>query len=140
LSAEQSRKRPVVIVVSAMSGVTDLLIETTKHAEAGNRPGRDENIRQLEQRHVQSCRELLPEGKQKPVLDGIHELIGEFQRITDGMLMLNDRPPRSIDEAIAIGERLSTLLMAAYLNTHATKAVAVNAVELLVTDAVFGNA
>src|SRR5437899_1814364 len=81
LSAEQSRKRPVVIVVSAMSGVTDLLIETTKHAEAGNRPGRDENIRQLEQRHVQSCRELLPEGKQKPVLDGIHELIGEFQRI-----------------------------------------------------------
>ncbi|HKW97963.1 MAG TPA: aspartate kinase [Bryobacteraceae bacterium] len=140
LSAEQKRKRPVVIVVSAMSGITDLLIETTRHAEAGDRHGRDENIRKLEERHVQACRQLLPAAKQKPVLAGIRELIGEFQRITHGMLMLNDRPPRSVDEAIAIGERLSALMIAASLNAGETKAEAVNAAELIVTDAVFGSA
>ena len=140
LSAEQKRKRSVVIVVSAMSGITDLLIETTKHAEAGDRAGRDANIRKIEERHIQACRELLPAARQKPVMAGIRELVGEFQRITHGMLMLNDRPPRSVDEAIAIGERLSALMIAACLNAEATKAEAVNAAELIVTDAVFGSA
>src|SRR5215472_3672561 len=113
LSAEHKRKRPVVIVVSAMSGITDLLIETTKHAEAVDRAGRDANIRKLEERHVQACQEMLPAAKQKTALAGIRELVGEFERVTHGMLMLNDRPPRSVDEAMAIGERLSALLVAA---------------------------
>jgi aspartokinase len=39
LSAEQRKKRPLVIVVSAMSGVTDLLLDATKHAEAGDPKG-----------------------------------------------------------------------------------------------------
>ncbi len=140
LSAEQKRKRPVVIVVSAMSGTTDLLIETTKHAEAGDRAGRDANIRKIEERHLQACAELLPVARRKPVTAGIRELVGEFQRITHGMLMLNDRPPRSVDEAIAIGERLSALMMAACLNAEGTKAEALNAAGLIVTDAVFGSA
>src|SRR5258707_114773 len=129
LSAAQKRKRPVVIVVSAMSGVTDLLIETTKHAEAGDRAGLAANIRKLEERHTKACRDLLPAAKQRPVLTGIHDLMGEFQRITQGMLMLNDRPPRSVDEAIAIGERLSALMIAACLNAEGTKAEAVNAAQ-----------
>jgi aspartate kinase len=140
LSAAQKHKRPVVIVVSAMSGITDLLIETTKHAEAGDQAGLAANIQKLEERHTQACRELLPAAKQKPVLAGIRELVGELQRITQGMLMLNDRPPRSVDEAIAIGERLSALTIAACLNAEGTKAEAVNAAHLIVTDAVFGSA
>jgi len=140
ISAEQKRRRPVLIVVSAMSGVTDLLIETTKHAEGGDKAGRDANIRKLEEKHVQACRELLPAAKQKPVLAGIQKLVGEFDRITHGMLMLGDRPPRSVDEAIAIGERLSALMIAAFLNSAGTKAEAVNAADAIVTDAVFGSA
>ena len=140
LSAGQKSKRPVVIVVSAMSGITDLLIETTKHAEAGDLAGRDGNIRKLEERHTQACSELLSAEKQKPVLAGIRKLVAEFERITHGMLMLKDRPPRSVDEAIAIGERLSALMIAAFLNAEGTKAEAVNAAELIVTDAVFGSA
>jgi len=54
--------------------------------------------------------------------------------------MLGDRPPRSIDEAVAIGERLSAMLIAEHLTVEGTPAVAVNAWELVVTDAVFGNA
>ncbi len=140
LSAGQKSKRPVVIVVSAMSGITDLLIETTRHAEGGDRAGLGMNLRKLEERHTQACAQLLPAEKQKAVLAGIRKLVAEFERITQGMLMLSDRPPRSVDEAIAIGERLSALLIAACLNAEGAKAEAVNAAGLIVTDAVFGSA
>ena len=67
LSAEQRKKRPLVIVVSAMSGVTDLLLDATKHAEAGDPAGLAATIRKLSERHEQACRELLPRAAQKSV-------------------------------------------------------------------------
>ena len=70
---------------------------------------------------------LLPVDRRDGVLARIHDLIGEFERIAGGMRMLGERPPRSVDEAVAIGERLSALLMAAYLESQGTPAVAVNA-------------
>jgi aspartate kinase len=54
--------------------------------------------------------------------------------------LLNERPPRSVDEAVAVGERLSAMLMAEHLNAEGTRAEAVNAWDVVVTDAVFGNA
>ncbi len=53
---------------------------------------------------------------------GIRELIADFRRIAHGMLMLGDRPPRSVDEAIAIGERLSALMIAEYLEASGVPA------------------
>ena len=140
LSAEQQKSRPVAIVVSAMSKITDLLLDTMRHAEADNASGLDANIGKLRERHIETCIALLPADRREPVLRGIHDLIGEFERIANGMRMLGERPPRSVDEAVAIGERLSALLVAAYLESQGTPAVAVNAGEIVVTDAVFGNA
>ena len=139
LEAEQ-RKRPVAVVVSAMSKVTDLLLETLRRAESGDRVGVEHDIRRLRERHVQTCRELLPEDRQAPVLEGIQALIGDFERITGGIAMLGEWPPRSVDEALSIGERLSALLLASCLESQGLRAQAVNAAELIVTDAVFGNA
>jgi aspartate kinase len=56
------------------------------------------------------------------------------------MLMLRERPPRSVDEAIATGERLSAMMMASYLNSVGVKAASVNGAEVVVTDDDFGNA
>lgn len=140
ICAGAKQKRPVVAVVSAMSKVTDLLIDSMRHAEAGDRPGLDANIRVLQDRHVEACHELLPAPRHKPVLDGICSLISSFQRIAGGMLMLNERPPRSVDEALSVGERLSALLLAAVLESAGTRAIAFNAADAIVTDAVYGNA
>ncbi len=140
LSADQQKSRPVAIVVSAMSKITDLLLDTMRHAEADSASGLDANISKLRERHIETCIELLPADHREAVLRGIHDLIGEFERIANGMRMLGERPPRSVDEAVAIGERLSALLVAAYLESQGTPAVAVNAAEIVVTDAVFGNA
>jgi len=140
ISAAQRSLRPVLVVVSAMSKVTDLLIDTLRHAEAGDKQGVTANIRKLQDRHLEACHQLLPKEKQDAALSGIHSLIAEFQRIAGGILMLGERPPKSVDEALAVGERLSALLLAAHLEAEGTRAVAVNAACVIVTDAVFGEA
>ncbi|MGA2271871.1 MAG: aspartate kinase [Bryobacteraceae bacterium] len=140
IAAGERKKRPVAVVVSAMSKVTDLLLGTMRHAEAGDRAGMETNLAALRSRHEEACRELLPEARQPAVLAKMGKLIGEFERIANGMAMLGERPPRSVDEAVAVGERLSALLVSECLKAEGTPAAAVNAWEVVVTDAVFGNA
>jgi aspartate kinase len=140
LAAEEMKRRPVAIVVSAMSKITDLLLDTMRHAEAGDHAGVEKGLAALRERHEQACRELLPESRQPEALGRIAELIGEFERLVRGMAMLNERPPRSVDEAVAVGERLSALLVSEHLNAEGRPAAAVNAWDVVVTDAVFGNA
>ncbi len=140
LAVEEARKRPVAVVVSAMSKITDLLLGTMRHAEAGDRAGMDANLRMLRERHAEACRELLPAARQAAAMAKVTGLIEEFQRIISGMAMLNDRPPRSVDEGLAVGERLSALLISEHLAAEGVAAEAVNAWEVVVTDAVFGNA
>src|ERR1700689_5087036 len=118
ISREQQEKRPGVIVVSAMSKITDLLLDSLRKAEAGDNADLDANLKTLYARHFECCRELLPASRQGTPLAGVHGLISEFSRIAKGCMMLGERPPRSIDEAIAIGEQLSALLMAEYLESQ----------------------
>ena len=140
ICTEQRKQRPVVAVVSAMAGVTDLLINTLRHAEAGDEAGIAVNLERLSSRHLEACNELLNGATCTRTTSGIQELIGDFQRITHGMRMLGERPPRSVDEAIAIGERLSALMLSEYLESSAVPAEAINGASVIVTDAVFGNA
>jgi bifunctional aspartokinase / homoserine dehydrogenase 1 len=143
VAVEQAR-RPVAVVVSAMSKVTDLLLETLRRAELGDRQVVDANLRALLERHVQACDELLgtePAAKYHDLAaQAVQSLVAEFHRIANGVLMLGERPPRSVDEAIAIGERLSSVLLAYYLESRGVPARSINGADIIVTDAVFGNA
>jgi aspartokinase/homoserine dehydrogenase 1 len=138
------RTRPVLIVVSAMSKITDLLLETLRRAEIGDRTAVDHNIRTLLERHVQTCHDLLSgqdtQKSQTAAIETVESLVAEFQRIANGVFMLGERPPRSVDEAVAIGERLSSVILAEYLNLAGVPADPVNGSDVIVTDAVFGNA
>lgn len=140
ICAAESKQRPVAIVVSAMSKVTDLLLDTLRKAEGEDEHALEASLAQLEERHMSTCRDLLPEALQPPALAEIRSIIAEFRRISQGVMMLGERPPRAVDEAVAVGERLSALLMAAHLNAVGVRAQAVNAADVVVTDAVFGNA
>jgi aspartokinase/homoserine dehydrogenase 1 len=140
ICVEQKSKRPTVAVVSAMSKVTDLLLETLRCAESGDSEGVERHVSALRERHEQTARELLPEAAVAPALEKVDALLREFDRISGGILLLGERPPRSVDEAVAIGERLSAMLLASYLEATGTRAQAVNAREVIVTDTCFGNA
>ena len=140
LTTQQHAQQPTVIVVSAMSKITDLLLDSMKKAESGDQSGLDANLGELTRRHEETCRGLLPAERQEHALLGIHGLIAEFTRIARGMMLLGHRPAQSIDAAVATGERLSAFLMAEHLNAQGISAVDVNARELIATDAVFTNA
>ncbi|MFZ0589623.1 MAG: aspartate kinase [Bryobacteraceae bacterium] len=144
LIRKETRVRPVCIVVSAMSKITDLLLDTLRHAELGDRENVKRNLGALVERHTQACGELFGESaaaqSREGALDAVKSLAAEFERIAGGILMLGTRPPRSVDEAVAIGERLSSAMLARYLDAVGIPAVSINAAELVVTDAVFGNA
>jgi aspartate kinase len=137
---QQSSRRPVVAVVSAMAKITDLLLDTLRHAEAGDEGGVEANLERLAARHHLTCDALLSGDRHTAATVAIDALLADFRRIAHGIRMLGERPPRSVDEAIAIGERLSSILLSEYLNTLGTSAQAVNAAEIIVTDGVFGNA
>ncbi len=140
ICTEQKKQRPVVAVVSAMSKVTDLLLDSLRKAEAGDEPGLEFNLRALRQRHQDTCHALLEGGAREETWAALDALLSDFERICQGIRILGERPPRSVDEAVAMGERLSSLLMAAYLRESGTPAQAVDAANVIVTDAVFGNA
>lgn len=135
LVLEQHAFRPVAVVVSAMSTVTDLLLDTMRHGEAGDQAGLTKNITALRAKHLETAAEL-----NLRVALPIESLVGEFEHIVRGMLMLGERPARSVDEAVAIGERLSALLLTEHLKREGTAAETINASTVIVTDAVFGNA
>ena len=140
LAAAQRAERPTLVVVSAMSKVTDLLLETLRHAEGGDQEGLSGGLRNLEKRHAETCRQLLPAGRCESILPRLSAIIAEFERIARGMLLLGEWAPRSADEAVATGERLSALLLSEYLESIGVPSAAVNARDVIVTDAVFGNA
>lgn len=140
LAAEQWKSRPVVTVVSAMSKITDLLLDTLRKAEAGDEADLESNLQRISDHHREACCALLPESRQATALERIDALIQEFTRIARGMMLLGERPPRSVDEAVAVGERLSALLMASHLEEEGVAATAVNAAAVIATDASFGNA
>jgi len=137
---QQSSQRPVVAVVSAMSKITDLLLDTLRHAEAGDEAGVESNLERLAARHHSTCDELLKGDRRAAATLAIDALLADFRRIAYGIRMLGERPPRSVDEAIAIGERLSSILLSEYLNSLQIPAQAVNAADVIVTDGLFGNA
>ena len=140
ICTEEMQRRPVVAVVSAMAKVTDMLLDTLRHAEGGDEAGLESNVQRLLDRHRQACDELFQRDQHARVVAGLEALIADFQRIARGVLMLGERPPRSVDEAIAMGERLSSLMLAEYLNSTGVPAKAVNGADVIVTDGVFGNA
>ena len=140
LVAEQARQRPIAVIVSAMSKVTDLLLESMKHAEGGDEQGLNDRLKKLTDKHSEACAGLAQGEERAELWSRLSSILDEFARIARGILMLGERPPRSVDEAVAVGERLSTLLMESALKKQGVEGVAINSRDIVVTDAIFGNA
>ncbi len=108
--------------------------------KSDDQDGIDRNLALLTARHLEAAKELVPTADLDRVNGEIADLVGEFRRIVNGMQMLGYRPVRAVDEAIAVGERLSALIVSEHLRSRALNAEAVNAAQAIVTDAVFNNA
>lgn len=140
LCAESAASRPTVVVVSAMSKITDLLLNTLARGEEGDEAGVESGIRTLEEKHIAAARELLPGDRQDAAIAQIETILKVYSRIARGMLMLRERPARAVDEAVTTGEQLSALLVPEFLQSRGVAATRVDAAGVIATDEEFGAA
>ena len=112
VQAEIQRGHAAVAVVSAMSGVTDSLLELAAAAAAGNRAVKHTILGELRTRHEEAARTLRCENAIRPVLDRLETLVS-------GIAAVGELTSRSRDAVAAFGEQLSVVLMAAALGGQA---------------------
>ena len=140
LVAAQAAEAEVVVVVSAMGGVTDMLIRAATEASRGDREHWKGARQELARRHREVADRLLYAGEQAQVLPRLAEEIGDFENLCSGFSLVREITPRAMDALSSLGEKMSALLVAAVLRSKGCAAEAVDATELIVTDNHFGNA
>jgi aspartate kinase len=136
---ERLARRPVV-VVSALSRITDLLIRGAQLALRRD-PEWEAAAYEVLSRHHGVIRELLPAGRvQDDRLAHLNQVIGELRALYTGVHNLEELTPRSLDAISSVGERLSFELVAASLQAQGLSARPVDARTVIVTDETFGRA
>jgi aspartokinase/homoserine dehydrogenase 1 len=128
----------IVVVVSAMAGVTNRLVEAASHAEAGNRDAASSIFAELRKQHEHTLRALLeaPEELQTKM----RELLQGGDRLCEEANRLRQLSPRVSDAISSLGERLSAPIIAATLSKRGTLSKAIDASELIATDSHHGAA
>ncbi len=138
-------RTPCVLVVSATSGTTNLLIEAAELAEKGNYKRALELAGSIKERHNSLLRQFTEkegcDSKQlRSAYDHIDLLIEELERYLNGIGTLGELTPRTLDRISSIGERLSSKLLAECFNAAGFVAVHIDSGEVIKTDDAFGQA
>jgi aspartate kinase len=137
----RAAKAPVVVVVSAMSTVTETLLAAARAAVAGDSKPMQERLDHLEKKHLDTVDALFPAGARKEsAKKTVMEISGEFRRICSGMELLGELPLRAMDAGLSVGERLSANLVALFLDQEGIPADAVDSAKCVVTDDNFSSA
>jgi aspartokinase/homoserine dehydrogenase 1 len=123
----------VVVVVSAMSGVTDMLLAGAQQAASGDNKAFRKTIRALRDKHYAAARTLLGEGGGS-VIKQVDRYLGRYSSFCESVHVLGEVTPRALDYIASLGERMSARLVAAALSVGGVPAEAVNATRLVVTD------
>ena len=139
--ARAAKENLCVVVVSAMSGVTNRLIEAAKTAQAGNAAEAEAIMDALRQQHETALSSLLPdEQKRARLRHRMEQVLAEGRRLCEGTALLRELTPRTLDAISSLGERLSAPLVAAAVHELGVCSEAIEATELVVTDAFHGGA
>ena len=124
----------MVLVVSALAGVTDRLVELGRRAAAGDEDVLPGHIEWLRERHVAVTRHVVPPETRDDLLAVIDDHCRELETLVHAVAVLHELSPRSADAIAAFGESLSSRLIAAALRGAGLHGQWVDALAMLVTD------
>lgn len=131
----------VLVVVSAMNGITDGLLRVARTAATGNDTAHLVALDDMRQRHHAVARELITDMTMcAALLADIDSLFADLTALCHSLTVLSEATPRALDRMASFGERLSARLLAAYLRQQGFEASAVDATGLIVTDDNFQDA
>ena len=136
---ERMQTTPTIVVVSAMSGVTDQLIMLAQSAAQGNEAYKT-IIQNLEQKHLDAVRALLPIQQQSGTLSMVKQLINEIESNCDGLFMLRELTMRMQDRLISYGEILSSKIISAAFEAEGVDQVWLDSREMIKTNNRYFNA
>ncbi|MDE3181269.1 MAG: aspartate kinase [Acidobacteriota bacterium] len=140
LVCEHAKRAEVAVVVSAMGGVTDMLIRAANGASRGNREEWKGVRQEIARRHREVADRALSASEQAIVLPRLAEQVGNFENLCSGFSLVREVTPRAMDTLSSLGEVMSSTLVASILRSLGRPSEAVDAVDLIVTDEKFGNA
>jgi aspartate kinase len=138
VAREASRGAAPVVVVSAMSGVTDQLLSAVACAEAGDDEAAVAHIWTIRDRHRAAAESLLPGEASHDVLDALERGWRDTAGLLHAMSVLREVSPRSRDAVVSMGELASSRLVAAALPALGVPAAWADARQVLVTDDTHG--
>ncbi len=125
---------PPVVVVSAMSRVTDLVLKMAADASRGERQTIPAGIDELWQRHCAAAESLLPAPDREPLIQQLRQQIEELRAMLTALAILREASPRSLDGIASVGELLSSRLVAGAFVAAGVDAVWIDARRAIVTD------
>lgn len=138
---EHERWDRLVLVVSALDGITDQLIEAAQFAQLSQRRGYRRIAATLRARHLALIEHLIKPTERASLLPAVDSLLYDMLDICQAM---SNNPlatkQSSIDAVIGIGERLSARIIAALLRQSNLRSVAIDTTDLIITNDVHGNA
>jgi aspartokinase/homoserine dehydrogenase 1 len=132
---------PLVVVPSALAGITDLLLEGARQAMAGNRAEIARLSATFLRRHRDVVRALLPGGApRRKLLATIDIAAREYRELCAAVGLLDNLEPRASDRLVSRGERMSAQILTAALIRAGRRAVYIDALEVVETDEHHGSA
>ncbi|RIH64353.1 bifunctional aspartate kinase/homoserine dehydrogenase I [Mariniphaga sediminis] len=129
----QKQNEDVIVVVSALGGVTDLILQAARVAASGTGDFHPV-LSEIKNRHAQAVAELF--NGAGPVVYIAEELLDELEQILTGITLVGELTPKTLDRIAGIGERVSSHLVAQFI----PGAVRKDSAELIQTDSYFGKA
>ena len=137
---ELSKKNQIVVVCSATSGTTDDLIEISESIKKENKSKAEQLASKITNRHKQLAKQTIKKSDiRKKLLSKFDEDFNELVALIDGMVLLGEVTPRTMDYLFSFGERLSIKLVSSAINDSGIKSVPLTGKEVgIVTDSNFG--
>src|SRR5690606_16110104 len=136
---EAGKKDKIIVVVSALGGTTDQLIELASMAEAGDEEFK-EILQKAELRHLEMVQQLLPPAGQSSTLSMVKKYFNKLEDILNGIYQLGELSKRSQDRILKYGELLSSKILSATLQAEGIENEWKDSRELILTDSNYGHA
>lgn len=108
----EAQDEPVIVVVSALGGITDKLIRTSQMAMEGDAMYQ-KSFREIEERHYEMISAIIPAGKKRDTLNAVVKaLLDELHSIYQGVYLIRDLSPKTQAAIVSYGERISSNIVA----------------------------
>lgn len=129
----------VLVVVSALGGITDLLIQAASLA-ADKDQIYTNKAKEIEKRHIETIKSLIPVTKQSGILSRVKAELNTLDTLLEGAFLIGEITPRLLDKIVSYGESLSSFIISEYFISEKMNAVLKDSRALILTDEHYGKA